>query len=982
MKQCINIPMEDKEARRRFQSEIGKNFSVIASAGAGKTTAIVNRIATIAEQDLNRLPQLVVVTYTNSAARAFKCRTRDLLLEKLSGHHPQEILTVLEQTFFGTIHSFCVRLLRNYQNEAGLPDMLDTITDQARTALWESFVAGDEVDQKIRSIPIAQQLLRFCTLPDLLALAKIMEPVSIEVQPEFPMPNLVAVQNCEVQAKIRPRQKKIIAQLQNFRDRIRDETGYLGLPVLDTGTGKLKEAAAQALDPLVDWLEQAALKVAGELALDFKRLCLNRGLLSFNDQINLCRELMKVQHVADDIRSRKLSVILDEAQDTQGPMFQTLLETVRPIGALFGSWPGSGAPPHPGTFSMVGDPRQTIYDERTGLEMYTAINFAFATGQGGELLDMNVTWRCATGVVNAVNHLFAGQHDPQNTVPYDDLLAAPNAVEGTAGFLTLNDGTEIGTGVNDLFRDECRQLAAWLASEGPTGLGLTSWPQLAILGQTHQWLDACGKELKAQGIPVSFFKPKIPFSNQPGFAWPVALLYTSFKPWDRFERIGVLRDIFCVSDVVLAWWVRSDWTDDPELLDALGMLTQFEKLVRSEQSLSIVVTKLLQESRLEERLVLLHEDLRPLEEFLRRVYEAEMSGKSLSILVEELLEALEEEAELPTAKGDGVELITCHSSKGLEWDVVIPIGIDRPQISGDNEAYPRLIKTGSSQRIVWNNQSRRTELIRAQTEAKTERMRRLLYVTLTRARKGLVIPFRDGFYTKNTKSFAALLPRQPDSLPHVQLPLLKGETFAPQQPVEFLIDSPQEAKQIPKGGPALIQPHTLAKDQERAETFQVAKSDMDIYDYGRWWHGWIENYPWLGSKLEQYSYTQHLGASPAFEDRAAKEVALFRSSPNIQEISKVGHTFRAEMPFSYAETAERWMEGVIDLVVVNSSDDVWVIDWKTNQHTKAEGDTALADQLRQQYLPQLEAYKKVIENGLQRSVARLLLYSTVLGRFV
>jgi ATP-dependent exoDNAse (exonuclease V) beta subunit len=76
------------------------------------------------------------------------------------------------------------------------------------------------------------------------------------------------------------------------------------------------------------------------------------------------------------------------------------------------------------------------------------------------------------------------------------------------------------------------------------------------------------------------------------------------------------------------------------------------------------------------------------------------------------------------------------------------------------------------------------------------------------------------------------------------------------------------------------------------------------------------------------------------------------------------------------------MEGVIDLVVVNSNDDVWVIDWKTNQHMKAEDNTTLADQLRQQYLPQLEAYKKVIENGLQRSVTRLLLYSTVLGRFV
>ena len=39
----------DQEARRRFASELNQNFSVIASAGSGKTRAITDRIVEIAQ---------------------------------------------------------------------------------------------------------------------------------------------------------------------------------------------------------------------------------------------------------------------------------------------------------------------------------------------------------------------------------------------------------------------------------------------------------------------------------------------------------------------------------------------------------------------------------------------------------------------------------------------------------------------------------------------------------------------------------------------------------------------------------------------------------------------------------------------------------------------------------------------------------------------------------------------------------------------
>src|SRR5438874_7880432 len=100
----------DAEARERFACELDRNFSVIASAGSGKTRAITDRVVEIAKDRhaLEWLPQLVVVTYTNRAADEMQQRTRQQILEAgLS----LDVIEAFNRTFFGTIHAFCMKLL-------------------------------------------------------------------------------------------------------------------------------------------------------------------------------------------------------------------------------------------------------------------------------------------------------------------------------------------------------------------------------------------------------------------------------------------------------------------------------------------------------------------------------------------------------------------------------------------------------------------------------------------------------------------------------------------------------------------------------------------------------------------------------------------------------------------------------------------------------------------------------------------------------
>src|SRR5215216_155209 len=128
----------DEAARQRFARELDHNFSVVASAGSGKTRAITDRIADMAsrpQRALESLPHLVVVTYTNRAADEMQQRTRHRILEAgLS----LETVEAFGRAFFGTIHAFCVKLLATHGHRLGLPARLETITDD--DDLWNEFV--------------------------------------------------------------------------------------------------------------------------------------------------------------------------------------------------------------------------------------------------------------------------------------------------------------------------------------------------------------------------------------------------------------------------------------------------------------------------------------------------------------------------------------------------------------------------------------------------------------------------------------------------------------------------------------------------------------------------------------------------------------------------------------------------------------------------------------------------------------------------
>ena len=157
-------------------------------------------------------------------------------------------------------------------------------------------------------------------------------------------------------------------------------------------------------------------------------------------------------------------------------------------------------------------------------------------------------------------------------------------------------------------------------------------------------------------------------------------------------------------------------------------------------------------------------------------------------------------------------------------------------------------------------------------------------------------------------------------------------------------------------------------------------------DYGDWWHAVMQHYPWSApdpSARSRYLQEQRarISSAVAWTARAQTELALLAEGAAHAEFLEHGHVFLPEMPFSHPRSADEWMEGIMDLVLVTRRQELWIVDWKTDRRwTSDADDEQFLRRLAEKYGPQLKAYAEVFARGLGRPVSRLLLYSTVLGR--
>ena len=155
------MSLRDQQARDKIAEALDRNMMVLAGAGAGKTHALVQRMANAVEKGVVPVDQLSAITFTRKAAgemrgrffselksRAQNADGEDLdRIQNADGEDLDRIQNALEkvdQCFIGTIHSFCGQLLRERPVEAGLPPDFSEVEEREEAVMrreaWDTFV--------------------------------------------------------------------------------------------------------------------------------------------------------------------------------------------------------------------------------------------------------------------------------------------------------------------------------------------------------------------------------------------------------------------------------------------------------------------------------------------------------------------------------------------------------------------------------------------------------------------------------------------------------------------------------------------------------------------------------------------------------------------------------------------------------------------------------------------------------------------------
>jgi ATP-dependent helicase/nuclease subunit A len=144
--------MQDQQARARIQEDLDVSLLVEASAGTGKTSALVGRMVALLAAGKATVESLVAVTFTEKAAGELKLRLRTRIEQRRGlSTSPEErdrlaaAALALESARIGTIHAFAAELLRQRPVQAGVDPWFTVLADADNEAIYaEAFDAWFE----------------------------------------------------------------------------------------------------------------------------------------------------------------------------------------------------------------------------------------------------------------------------------------------------------------------------------------------------------------------------------------------------------------------------------------------------------------------------------------------------------------------------------------------------------------------------------------------------------------------------------------------------------------------------------------------------------------------------------------------------------------------------------------------------------------------------------------------------------------------
>ncbi|QNX48597.1 UvrD-helicase domain-containing protein [Acinetobacter seifertii] len=477
----------------------------------------------------------------------------------------------------------------------------------------------------------------------------------------------------------------------------------------------------------------------------------NKGETTFSQQIRTLSEALKGeqgQRFAVFVQARYPLILVDEFQDTNQDQDDMLASIWR----------------HPeryqkGCMIMVGDRKQAIYGFRGG-DMLTFLNaYKDIQAKHGREYKLIHNHRSVADLVEVVDALFQRQIDFGEQVQYDPIRAGtrphPALVDQNQPnphplrWLLLKDKETEAQQVAWKIRDLLNQShTGQLYLQKDTQTQALSEDDIAVLSRNHDGLDKVQFELERLGIRVNRPSKRSVFDCT--IAQDVGALLTAIlHPYDEAKvKRALISRLFAMD---LKQLLQLEQTAEGlsqfmtgfdairELWSAQGFLVAWQQCLNQ---FGIWKNLVAAQSKDNERVVV---NLRHLTEILSQHSEKYQGAQNLyHWYLKQLQSPLDREWELERRLSSeaGVQLMTIHQSKGLEFKIVFLLGADKPfrennktlNFSTQDVTTPESAQTVTQRVVAIADKAylNETELKQHEERALAEQ-NRLWYVALTRA---------------------------------------------------------------------------------------------------------------------------------------------------------------------------------------------------------------------------------------------------------
>ena len=437
-------------------------------------------------------------------------------------------------------------------------------------------------------------------------------------------------------------------------------------------------------------------KKAAKVYKIYTKLCLENNSLDFDDLLLKVVELLNVKSVREELQSKFQYVLIDEYQDTNKIQYQFIKKILN----------------QKKNICVVGDDWQSIYSWR-GADFTNILNFE-RDFPGALVIKLEQNYRSTKNILEAAHQIIT-----KNEMRSEKKLWTKNS-----------DGREIEVLAARNERHEAEMVANKIQSE--VSIGARKFADFAVLYRTNAQSRAVEEIFLREGIRYKIVGG-VRFYDRAEIKDVVAYLRLIYQPSDitSFQRIvnvprrglgGVSVDRFLSA--------RGDKT----IVDALIEVGQSSQFTPKTRSGFVTLGKKLQSLRKQVDRVLDIEGFikKVIKEFgiLEYLDDGTLQGETRVENVKELLSVAKEYAGLSledflaevalvssadeSTSGDVVTLMTVHAAKGLEFPVVIVVGMEESVFPHSRAFYEP------------------TEM---------EEERRLAYVALTRAMEELCLTF-------------------------------------------------------------------------------------------------------------------------------------------------------------------------------------------------------------------------------------------------